>query len=46
VPGARGDGADALGEGVEIVFCGADRDRGHGIGLRENVRKGTPPVLV
>jgi hypothetical protein len=29
VPGARGDGADALGEGVEVVFCRRDGDGGH-----------------
>jgi hypothetical protein len=31
VPGARGDGADALGECVEVAAGGGDGDGGHGM---------------
>jgi hypothetical protein len=46
MPRGRGDGAHALRECVEVAAGGGDGDGGHGTGLRENVRNGTPPVVV
>jgi hypothetical protein len=47
VPRARGDGADALGEGVEVGLRGGDGDGGHGrpLSRRDWVITPSPPII-